>query len=77
MKKLIVGLSLLYSLVSFAGVDFINYPGKVVKLDQKTVTLEIMGTNYKFIREKLGKEFATLKKGETVYIQVPGAQVRN
>lgn len=77
MRNLILIVSLLFSGVSFAGIDTVNHLGKIVRVDQKTMTIEIMGSNYKFYRAKLGKEFASLKKGDSIYIQVDGETAKN
>lgn len=58
---------------SFASVDSLIIKGRIISFDQKIVTIEIAGESYKFKREKLGKDFNSLKKGETVEISVDKA----
>ncbi len=70
MKTIILCFSLFVAITSHASVESLNIKGKIVSFDLKTVTIEIAGENYKFNREKLGKDFVSLKKGEAVEIAV-------
>ncbi len=66
MKKLILLISIAFSIQSFAATGSTHLSGKVVSFDAKTVTIEISGKNHTFNREKLGKQFNALKKGEII-----------
>jgi hypothetical protein len=70
MKKAILLFGLFLAITSHASLDSLNIKGKIVSFDLKTVTIEIAGENYKFNREKLGKNFSSLKRGEAVEIAV-------
>ena len=68
MKNLILVLCLMISIETFGATESTRIRGKVIGFDLKTVTIEIAGKNHIFSREKLGKEFKALKKGE--YIEI-------
>jgi uncharacterized membrane protein len=69
-KIIILSFILAIATISQASVNTLNIKGKIISFDMKTVTIEIAGQNYKFNREKLGKSFVSLRKGETVEIDV-------
>ena len=69
--KLIFFLALgLFSSVSMANVESLKVSGKVVSFDGKIVVIEIAGEKFNFDRKKLGKEFASLKQGDPVELEV-------
>lgn len=53
-----------------ASLDSVEVVAKIVAFDTKNVSLEIAGKNYTFNREKLGKDFRSLKLNENVFIQL-------
>ena len=70
MKIAILVLSFLVAGTANAAVGTVNIKGKITSFDEKSVTIEIAGENYKFDRKKLGKSFSSLKSNETVEISV-------
>ncbi len=67
---IVIILSFFFATTSFASVNSLNIKGKIVSFDQKIVTIEIAGESYKFNREKLGKDFTSLKTGDAVEISI-------
>ena len=53
-----------------AAVNEASIKGKITSFDQKFVTIEFAGETYKFNREKLGPEFASIRKGDTVELSL-------
>ncbi len=53
-----------------AAVHTANLKGRIVSFDQKIVTIELAGQNYKFDRTKLGAEFASIRKGDVVELSL-------
>ena len=53
-----------------ASVDSLLIKGRVKSFDAKTVTFEIAGEHFRFHREKHGKMFTSLKRGETIDISI-------
>lgn len=70
MKIAILVLSFLAAGTVNAAIGTVNIKGKITSFDEKSVTIEIAGENYKFDRKKLGKRFSSLKSNETVEITV-------
>ena len=76
MRFLILCLSFTIAFQSSAKTESVILTGKVVSFDAKTVTIEFGGHNQVFSREKLGKKFSSLKKGEIIEIDTENELVK-
>lgn len=76
MKNLIIVITFFIATTATASVNGLWLPAKVVSFDLKTVSLEIMGEKYNFLREKLGPAYKNLKAGETFELYIDGKSLK-
>lgn len=77
MKIIILAAALLIGPLGIAGVQEFDVPAKVIGIDSKTVTLEILNKKYAFNRDKLGDSVKLIHSNDTIYISVNASDLKN